>query len=415
MKKLPTLSALGINVIEIMPIQAHNGLFNGKQNWGYGPFSLFHLHPAHGSRVESKDFIQKAHSLGMAVILVIGPNYLDTSLLGKVCSSYFYDDVRGETPWGGGKRLDLTKDYVREWLTRSFLMWIIEYGVDGFRVDSIGTLVHINATKEAMKNHERSASCSRMLPEAWMWMSEMIDRVRSLLPTALIIAEQLRVDSRLISLGFDADWVPGFAEVVRESVVHEKKGNIHKLVQACTSFSRDVPHYSRCIYIGNHDMQPNVRQGSVAAYITKEMKLNKKKMSVEDDLLLIKRSILTFALLLTGSLGLPLITLGEEFMFTEYEDHPKPAPPLPETFPSQVSREFKHFILLSCLNRLRCFLPGLRSSFLRVPHYSEGNQVMVMHRLCDSEAEIDRKIKQICGASMSGCEIVLVFNLSGKD
>jgi 1,4-alpha-glucan branching enzyme len=77
-KKLPYLSDLGINVIEIMPAME----FAGGFSWGYNPANLFAIESDYGGPKAFKEFIRAAHDLGIAVILDVVYNHFGPSDLG---------------------------------------------------------------------------------------------------------------------------------------------------------------------------------------------------------------------------------------------------------------------------------------------------------------------------------------------
>ncbi len=56
---------LGVNAIELMPIME----FEGNLSWGYNPSYFFAPDKFYGSKNELKEFVQKAHQQGIAVIL----------------------------------------------------------------------------------------------------------------------------------------------------------------------------------------------------------------------------------------------------------------------------------------------------------------------------------------------------------
>ncbi len=75
--------------------------------------------------------------------------------------------------------------------------------MDGFRVDSIGTLTYAYA--DETKHPSRDMRC--MLPEAWEFLAELTHAVRSVHRGALLTAEDMQSDFRVIDIaGFDADW-----------------------------------------------------------------------------------------------------------------------------------------------------------------------------------------------------------------
>ena len=71
--KLGYLKELGVNAIELMPIME----FNGNQSWGYNTNFYFAPDKAYGSPDDYRMLIDRAHEMGMAVILDIVFNQAD--------------------------------------------------------------------------------------------------------------------------------------------------------------------------------------------------------------------------------------------------------------------------------------------------------------------------------------------------
>ena len=64
--KLSYLKSLGVNAIELMPVQE----FDGNDSWGYNPCFFFALDKAYGTDKMYKEFIDACHEQGIAVILM---------------------------------------------------------------------------------------------------------------------------------------------------------------------------------------------------------------------------------------------------------------------------------------------------------------------------------------------------------
>ncbi|MCM5552233.1 malto-oligosyltrehalose trehalohydrolase [Pleomorphomonas sp. NRK KF1] len=130
--KLPYLKSLGISVIEMMPI----GDFPGRWSWGYDGVLLFAPDSRYGRPDDLKFFVDRAHALGLAVLLDVvynhfGPdgNYLP--LLAPVHTD------RYATPWGeavdfGSRGTTSMRDLV----LANVRMWIGEFHLDGLRIDA---------------------------------------------------------------------------------------------------------------------------------------------------------------------------------------------------------------------------------------------------------------------------------------
>ncbi|MDD2330683.1 MAG: alpha-amylase family glycosyl hydrolase, partial [Bacteroidales bacterium] len=71
MAKLDYLQSLGVNAIELMPVQE----FDGNDSWGYNPAFFFAMDKAYGTDRMYKEFIDECHKRGMAVILDVVYNH----------------------------------------------------------------------------------------------------------------------------------------------------------------------------------------------------------------------------------------------------------------------------------------------------------------------------------------------------
>ncbi|NVB76354.1 alpha-amylase family glycosyl hydrolase, partial [Phocaeicola vulgatus] len=71
MGKLSYLKAMGVNAIELMPVQE----FDGNDSWGYNPCFFFAMDKAYGTKAMYKQFIDACHEAGMAVILDVVYNH----------------------------------------------------------------------------------------------------------------------------------------------------------------------------------------------------------------------------------------------------------------------------------------------------------------------------------------------------
>jgi maltooligosyltrehalose trehalohydrolase len=133
MEQLPELGRIGISVIEMMPIAD----FPGKFGWGYDgvdPFAPSHLY---GTPDDLRAFIDKAHSLGVAVILDVVYNHFgpDGTYVGIFSDHYF--TKRYENDWGESINFDgPDSGPVREFYITNGRYWVEEFHFDGFRFDA---------------------------------------------------------------------------------------------------------------------------------------------------------------------------------------------------------------------------------------------------------------------------------------
>src|SRR5207244_1639001 len=65
MEQLPHLAALGVTMIEVMPVAE----FPGRFGWGYDGVLLYAPTRLYGRPDELRGFVDRAHQLGLSVIL----------------------------------------------------------------------------------------------------------------------------------------------------------------------------------------------------------------------------------------------------------------------------------------------------------------------------------------------------------
>ncbi len=132
-RELPELAALGMTVLEVMPVAE----FPGSFGWGYDGVNLFSPTRLYGRPDDFRRFVDKAHSLGMGVILDVVYNHLgpDGNYLPKFSDDYFTD--RYETDWGKAINFDgHSAKPVRDFYIFNACYWIEEFHLDGFRLDA---------------------------------------------------------------------------------------------------------------------------------------------------------------------------------------------------------------------------------------------------------------------------------------
>lgn len=132
-RELPELVALGITVIQLMPLAE----FDGEFGWGYDCVGFFAPYHAYGTPDELKYFIDCAHNLAIGVILDVVYNHVGASgcYLQVFAKDYFSSRYKSE--WGEGFNFDGANNAaVREFVINNAVYWIREYHFDGFRLDA---------------------------------------------------------------------------------------------------------------------------------------------------------------------------------------------------------------------------------------------------------------------------------------
>jgi len=134
--RLERLLALGVTVIELMPVAS----FPGARNWGYDGVGLFAPQRTYGGPTGLQRLVDACHARGLAVVLDVVYNHLGPE--GNYLSEfgpYFTD--RYHTPWGRAMNYDGDGARgVRDFVIANALYWIREYHVDGLRLDAIHSI-----------------------------------------------------------------------------------------------------------------------------------------------------------------------------------------------------------------------------------------------------------------------------------
>jgi maltooligosyltrehalose trehalohydrolase len=131
--RLHELADLGINVLEVMPVAE----FDGSFGWGYDGVALFAPYHHYGMPDDFRAFVDRAHALGMGVILDVVYNHFGPSgcYHRQYADDYFTD--RYECEWGDPINFDgENAGPVRELFLANAAYWIEEFHLDGLRMDA---------------------------------------------------------------------------------------------------------------------------------------------------------------------------------------------------------------------------------------------------------------------------------------
>jgi len=130
---LPQLADTGITLLELMPVAD----FPGSFGWGYDGVDLFAPTRLYGTPDDFRAFVDRAHNLGLGVILDVVYNHLgpDGNYLKEFSPAYFTDRYVNE--WGEAINFDgEDSEPVREFFTANASYWIDEFHLDGLRLDA---------------------------------------------------------------------------------------------------------------------------------------------------------------------------------------------------------------------------------------------------------------------------------------
>ena len=162
MQKLDYLQSLGVNAIELMPIQE----FDGNDSWGYNPAFFFAMDKAYGTDRMYKEFIDACHERGMAVILDVVYNHATGA---NPFAKLYWNSSKSETapnnPWfnvTAPHPYSVFHDFnhesplVREFVKRNLTFLIEEYNIDGFRFDLTKGFTQRSSNEGTASNYDAS-------------------------------------------------------------------------------------------------------------------------------------------------------------------------------------------------------------------------------------------------------------------
>ena len=210
------LKDLGATAVEIMPVAQ----FPGPRNWGYDGVGVFAVQNSYGGPAGLRRLVNACHKEGLAVILDVVYNHLGAE--GNYLWDYgpYFTD-RYKTPWGSAVNFDgAYSDDVRRYFIENALYWLIDFHIDGLRLDAVHAMLDFSARPfidDLTAALSRQKSC----------------RGREI----HLIAESGLNNRRVVSArerggyGLDAQWSDDFHHAVHTLLTHERQGYYEDFVR----------------------------------------------------------------------------------------------------------------------------------------------------------------------------------------
>lgn len=197
---LPFLAELGVTMIELMPLHG----CAGRYNWGYDGVNLFAPPAAYGTPDDLRRFVDRAHAVGIAVILDVVFNHFGPDGNQMFRWSPLYKSAElGD--WGDA--LTYEPRGARELFIANATYWISEFHFDGLRVDATQAIEDQSPTHILAEIVQAARAASR-----WpIW----------------IVGENEPQDVQLFDLGFDALWNDDFHHTARVTLTGVSEGYLH--------------------------------------------------------------------------------------------------------------------------------------------------------------------------------------------
>jgi 1,4-alpha-glucan branching enzyme len=380
--KLAELADLGVNVVELMPVQHFGGKPNG---WGYNPQLWFSPKASYGGADDLRAFVDEAHQRGIAVWLDVVVNHYDgwskapLACFDGECPSgshgiyFFPPGTYASTPWG--PRPDYTAPEVAAMLRASVSWWLDENRGDGFRWDSVSNI--------------RAIDGMGMTPGGKDFLIAANDVTHA--AGALSIAEDLKGFAAITQpvkdggFGFDAQW-DGFGyDVANLLVPYSDDARDLGVVENALKGGYAGDAFARVLFTEDHD---TVGNGN-ARLPSRIDPVSPVSFAAR------RRSMLAASLLFTTP-GVPMLFMGQESLalgtFTD------PPAPLANAIPpegAKVRAFYKDFIALR--RNLDGKSGGLSDTNVTILHRNDTNKVIAYRR-----------------HGASGEDVIVVLNLRNK-
>ncbi len=365
--RLPYLSDLGVNAVELLPPSQ----FGGTLSWGYNPSDPFAVEAEYGGPDGLKSFINSAHALGIAVIIDVVYNHMGTedndlwAFDGPTPPPggvYFYPDWRGDTGWGS--RPDYGRPEVRRYIVDNALAWLEEYRADGLRFDATAWIRSVDG----------SLAPDRGLSDGWLLLRTIDEEIDRRQPWKIRIAEDMRGDPAITTptssggAGFNTQWDPDFVHQVRGVLCQvndadRDMGVIRDALQR--RYGSDA--FARVVFTESHDADANG-----GTRVPTEI-----DPAAPDSVYAKKRSLLGALLVFTAP-GIPMVFQGQEILEGHWFN---------EHFPVDWTNAQRHAGILTLyrdLVRLRRdwwnTSRGLRGQGLQVHHVNDVDKLIAYHR-----------------------------------
>jgi len=182
------LKKLGVNCLELQPVQEHDNKSPEDYQWGYmpanwfAPASAYALEPAHASQVgEMQELVQACHRQGLAVILDVVYNHAGEPAHPLYIDKLYYFELEDDgalSNWSGcGNDLRCRAAMVKRLIIDSLTHWIEAYGVDGFRFD-LAELIGVDVLREIEAALKKVKPDVILIAEPWSFRGHIAAALR---------------------------------------------------------------------------------------------------------------------------------------------------------------------------------------------------------------------------------------------
>ncbi|MGJ8652478.1 MAG: alpha-amylase family glycosyl hydrolase [Opitutaceae bacterium] len=285
------LKEMGVNAIELQPIQEFDNRKPEDYHWGYmtvnyfSPESSYASDPEKASQIEEfRDLVQDFHDEGMAVIVDVVYNHVGEPNHLLFVDKYYYFNLSKENDlvnWSGcGNDLRCETPMGRHLIIESLKHLIETYDIDGFRFD-LAELIGIEVLREIEVELKKVKPSVILIAEPWSFRGHIQDELKE--------------------TGF-ASWNDGFRECIADYVLGEgNQETIQYFLSGSPSSTRFVAQTIN--YTESHD-----------DHCWLDRITEREGHDASDPSILDRRRTHLMAAILFTSLGVPMLAEGQDFL-----------------------------------------------------------------------------------------------------
>ena len=397
---LDYLAELGINTIELMPMNE----FGGEAGWGYGTSHYFAIKYDRGGRDQLKRFVRACHRRGIAVIMDVVYNHYTPD---SERAEWFYDSTRHDHnmyyfykgaqedypenfPEGGycdnqstGYLPNLADQMVRKMLISSAVAMAMEFHIDGFRVDLTQALHSYNVL------HLDGSPVPEANESGIRFMREWVRTLHLFKPSIVLIAEdhsgwKAMTHSQMTGgIGFDSVWwSEWYHQLIGDATGDDSKARLLARAGRSDDGPLDMELFGKIImgsagkvvYQSSHDEVGNSQNSAR----TIEVAVN--GMLFDNTRFWAEARCRVMAALTMLSAGTPMFFMGEEvgaqepYRYADFLDHREDYQAMHQAQGAHLFRFFQDLI------RLRLWSSAFLSPSVEVVCTHNQDRVLVFRR-----------------------------------
>ncbi|OBH98737.1 hypothetical protein A5678_21885 [Mycobacterium sp. E2733] len=403
-KMLDHLVDLGVNAVELMPLAQ----FEGWATWGYGTSHYFAIEFSGGGRDQFKYFVRACHRRGIAVILDVVYNHYnpDAERAEWAYDSdeperniyYWYEGSCAQYANADGGYLDnnstgwaprFSEERVRQMFISSAVAQVLEFHIDGFRVDQTTSIHSYNVLHADGRRVDAANAFGAK------FLRELTTTLRLIKPQVFLIAEDhsgwkgVTQPTDLGGLGFDAAWYADFYHNLSGDTGHGLAsanllstaaiGDDRALAMGLFAGKLAQTNASTIVYPESHDEAGNSTWDGHHSGRTPSISVNYAPLIFDTRRYAEARTRFSAGMALLSA-GTPMFFMGEECRDTElyrYNDFLYHRVDFAKAAANGGGDLFTFFRGLITLRRT---VPALRSGSIDVVHVHDGNRVLAFSR-----------------------------------